>query len=78
MLHDCKAFLAKHLDMTDRGEASYVLGIEISGNKDKGLIGLSKKIYIEKILKRFNMQDYVGTYMPISKGDKLSRDQAQN
>lgn len=41
MLHDCKAFLAKHFDMTDWGEASYVLGIEISGNRDNRLIGLS-------------------------------------
>jgi hypothetical protein len=76
MLHDCKAFLAKHFEMTDLGEASYVLGIEISRNRSEGLLGLSQKAYIEKILNRFNMQNCVGTDVPISKGDKFSRDQA--
>ncbi|CAL8119255.1 unnamed protein product [Prunus armeniaca] len=36
MLHDCKAFLAKHFNMTNLGEASYVLGIEISRNRKRG------------------------------------------
>ncbi|CAL8996886.1 unnamed protein product, partial [Prunus brigantina] len=32
MLHNCKEFLSKHFEMTDLGEATYVLGIEISRN----------------------------------------------
>ena len=55
MLHDCKSFLFKHFDMTDLAEASYVLGIDISRNREKGLLGLSQRSYIEKVLKRFNM-----------------------
>ncbi|BBH07111.1 hypothetical protein Prudu_018948 [Prunus dulcis] len=57
-------------------EASYVLGIDISRNRDKGLLGLSQRSYIEKVLKRFNMQDCAGSDIPIAKGDKLSTEQA--
>ncbi|CAL9021467.1 unnamed protein product [Prunus brigantina] len=76
MLHNCKEFLSKHFEMTDLGEATYVLGIEISRNREKGTLGLSQKNYIEKVLQRFNMLGCGGTDMPISKGDKLSREQA--
>ncbi|KAI5347656.1 hypothetical protein L3X38_000543 [Prunus dulcis] len=76
LLHDCKSFLFKHFDMTDMAEASYVLGIDISRNRDKGLLGLSQRSYIEKVLKRFNMQDCAGSDIPIAKGDKLSTEQA--
>ena len=39
---------------------------------EKGLLGLSQRSYIEKVLKRFNMQDCAGSDVPIAKGDKLS------
>ncbi|CAL2226271.1 unnamed protein product [Prunus armeniaca] len=45
MLHDCKAFLAKHFDMTNLGEASYVLGIEISKNRKRGKREMADKPY---------------------------------
>ncbi|KAI5317681.1 hypothetical protein L3X38_037388 [Prunus dulcis] len=62
--------------MTDLGEASYVLGIEISRNREKRVLGLSQKNYIEKVLQRFNMQGCGGTDMPISKAHNLSKEQA--
>ncbi|CAL8176142.1 unnamed protein product [Prunus armeniaca] len=65
-----------HFEMIDLGEASYVLGIEISRDRKIGYLGLSQKRYIEKILKSFNMMDCVGGDVPINKGDKLSREQA--
>ncbi|CAL2269359.1 unnamed protein product [Prunus armeniaca] len=76
MLHDCKSFMFKHFDMTDLVEATYVLGIDISRNRENGLLGLSQRSYIEKVLKRFNMQDCAGNDVPIAKGDKLSIEQA--
>jgi len=41
--------------MKDLGEASYVLGIEIHQDRNKGVLGLSQKAYIEKVLERYNM-----------------------
>jgi len=42
--------------MKDMGEASYVIGIEIHRDRSPRTLGLSQKAYIEKVLKRFNMQ----------------------
>ena len=38
--------------MKDLGEASFVLGIEIHRDRRKGVLGLSQKAYIERILKK--------------------------
>ncbi|CAL8999389.1 unnamed protein product [Prunus brigantina] len=76
MLHDCKNFLSKNFEMTDLAEASYVLGIDISRDRKNGVLGLSQKSYIEKVLKRFNMQNCTGSDIPIAKVDKLSTEQA--
>ena len=43
--------------MKDMGEAIYVIGIEIFRNRSHGLLGLSQKGYIKKILERFGMEN---------------------
>ncbi|CAL2240342.1 unnamed protein product [Prunus armeniaca] len=63
-----------NFEMKNLGEASYVLGIEIHRDREKGLLGLSQKAYIEKVLKKFNMLQSNGAEVPVSKGDKLSKE----
>ncbi|KAM1649269.1 hypothetical protein ACFX14_010564 [Malus domestica] len=75
LLDETKTLLRQNFEMKDLGEASYVLGIEIKRDRKRGLLGLSQKGYIEKVLKRFNMFSCGTTKMPISKGDKLSKTQ---
>jgi hypothetical protein len=48
-------FLSSNFDMKDMGEASYVFGIEIYIDRQKRVLGLSHKIYIENVLKRYVM-----------------------
>ena len=55
LLLETKMFLSSKFDMKDLGEASFVLGIEIHQDRSKGVLGLSQKAYIEKILKKFSM-----------------------
>jgi hypothetical protein len=55
LLLETKGFLSSHFDMKDLGEASYVLRIEIHRDRRNGVLGLSQKTYIEKVLKKFNM-----------------------
>ncbi|KAH9657984.1 hypothetical protein KPL70_023305 [Citrus sinensis] len=74
-LLETKQMLSYSFDMKDLGEAHYVLGIEILHDRSKGFIGLSQKIYIDRILKRFNLQSCASGKAPISKGDKLSKSQ---
>ena len=67
--------LSTHFDMKDLGEASYVLGIKILRDRANGVLKLSQRTYVEKILKRFNMHNYSSTRAPIVKGDKFSKAQ---
>ena len=55
--------------MKDLGEASFVLGIEIHRDRSKGVLGLSQKAYVEKILKKFSMHKYSPSPAPVVKGD---------
>ena len=41
--------------MKDLGEAAYILGINIYRNRSRRLIGLSQSTYLDKILKKFKM-----------------------
>ena len=43
-------------DMKDLGEANHILGMRIVWNRDKKLLFLSQSGYIDKVLKRFNME----------------------
>jgi hypothetical protein len=41
--------------MKDLGKVSYVLGTEIHRDMKNGVLGLSQKAYLEKVLKKYNM-----------------------
>ena len=50
LLHDVKNYLSSNFEMKDMGEASYVIGIEIFRDRSQGILGLSQKAYINKVL----------------------------
>ncbi|GKF38819.1 retrotransposon protein, putative, ty1-copia subclass, partial [Tanacetum coccineum] len=57
MLQDVKSYLGRCFAMRDLGEAAYILGIKIYRDRSRRLIGLCQSAYIEKILKRFYMEN---------------------
>ena len=61
--------------MKDFREASYVLGIYILRDRPSGILRLSQQVYIERILKRFNMKLCSSGKAQIVKGDKFSKGQ---
>jgi hypothetical protein len=69
LLLETKKFLFSNFDMKDLGEASFVLGIEIHRDRRKGVLGLSQKAYIEKVLKKFSMHKCSSSPAPIVKGN---------
>jgi hypothetical protein len=73
LLLETKDFLSTHFDMKDLGETSYVLGIEIHQDRRNGVLGLSQKSYIEKVLKKFNMHKCNPTSALIVKGVKFGK-----
>ena len=61
--------------MKDMGEVRYVIGIEVTRNRSKKLLGLSQEAYINKILERFWMHYSKPMDTPVEKGLTLSLDQ---
>nr|GEX71306.1 hypothetical protein [Tanacetum cinerariifolium] len=57
MLQEVKSWLCKCFSMKDLGEAAYILGIKIIRDIYKRLIALSQSAYLEKILKKFWMEN---------------------
>ncbi|CAL9017000.1 unnamed protein product [Prunus brigantina] len=75
LLQDTKSMLSSSFDMKDLGEAHFVLGIEIVRDRSRRVLGLSQNNYIDRVLKRFNMERCSGGDVPIGKGDKFSTHQ---
>ena len=74
-LRGVKAWLGKCFSMKDLGEAQYILGIKIYRDRSKRLIGLSQSTYIDKVLKRFKMENSKRGSVPMAHGTVLSSSQ---
>nr|GEX47898.1 hypothetical protein [Tanacetum cinerariifolium] len=57
MLQDVKSYLGKCYAMKDVGETTFILGMKIYLDRSKRLFGLSQSAYMDKILKRFSMDN---------------------
>ncbi|GJY97765.1 retrotransposon protein, putative, ty1-copia subclass [Tanacetum coccineum] len=66
--------LSKEVYMTQpEGEAAYILRIKIYRDRSKWLIGLCKSAYIEKILKRYYIENSKHGTIPMQEKLKLSK-----
>ena len=72
LLHETKEFLSSHFNIKNKGDVAYVFGIKIRHNRIKGVLSLSQKFYILKVLKRYEIQNCSFSSTPIVKRDKLS------
>ena len=55
LLGETKEYLSKNFHMVDMGEVNYVISIEIFRDQSRGVLDLSQKGYIDRVLERFNM-----------------------
>jgi len=67
LLSETKKFLSNNFKMKDMGETGYVIGIEIFYDRSQGLLGLSQKSYINKVLERFRMDKCSASSVPMQK-----------
>ena len=74
-LDTIKESLKKSFAMKDLGKAAYILGIKIYRDRSKRLIALSQSTYIDKVLKRFRMENAKKGLLPMSHGTVLSKNQ---
>ena len=58
MMKETKFYLGSKFEMKDMGPANYVLGIRISRDRDSKLIYLDQENYMEKVLKRFKLEEF--------------------
>ncbi|GKC61071.1 hypothetical protein Tco_1088669, partial [Tanacetum coccineum] len=56
-------------------EATFILGIKIYRDRSKQLIGLSQNAYMDKILKRYKMDNSKRGYIPMQKRLGLNKSQ---
>ncbi|GJU76927.1 retrotransposon protein, putative, ty1-copia subclass [Tanacetum coccineum] len=75
MLQDVKSWLGNCFAMKDLGEAAYILGIKIYRDRSNWLIGLSQSTYIDKILKKFKMENSKRGNIPMQEKPHLSKTQ---
>ncbi|KAK1627137.1 hypothetical protein QYE76_001452 [Lolium multiflorum] len=75
LLSSIKGYLNKSFSMKDLGEAAYILGIKIYRDRSRRLIGLSQSTYLDKILKKFRMDESKKGFLPMLPGKVLSKTQ---
>jgi hypothetical protein len=69
-----KAQLNLEFEMKDLGAAKKILGVEIIRDRTSGMLYISQRGYIEKVCRRFNMQDAKPVSTPLAPHFKLSLD----
>ena len=71
-LNSIKGYLNKNFFL---GEAAYILGIKIYKHRSRRLIGLSQSTFLDKVLKKFKMDQAKKGFLPVLQGVKLSQTQ---
>ncbi|GJS49757.1 zinc finger, CCHC-type containing protein [Tanacetum coccineum] len=74
-LQSVKEYLGKCFAMKDLGEAAFILGIKIYRDRSKRLIGLCQSAYMDKILKRYRMDNSKRGYIPMQERLDLNKTQ---
>nr|GEW80632.1 retrotransposon protein, putative, Ty1-copia subclass [Tanacetum cinerariifolium] len=74
-LQNVKNYLGKCFAMKDLGEATFILRIKIYRERSRRLIRLSQSAYMDKILKRYRMDNTKRGYIPMQKRLDLNKTQ---
>ena len=64
-LDSITGYLNKSFLIEDLGEAAYILGIKIYRDRSRRLIGLSQSTCLDKILKKFKMDQSKKGFLPV-------------
>ena len=75
-LNSIKGYLNKNFSMKGLGEATYILGIKIYRDRSRRLIQLSRSTYLDKIFKKFKMDQSKKEFLSVLQGVKLSKTQS--
>lgn len=73
---NCLKELSKQFPEKDLGAAKQILGMRIIRDRAKGTLELSQTEYVERVLKRFNMDKTQPISKPLGGHFRLSKDQS--
>jgi hypothetical protein len=77
-LEACKGDLSKIFTMTDLGEASYFLGMELSRDREAKRLYLHQGAYIKRMLQRFHMGECPPLRTPLPSGTRVGPTATEN
>jgi len=72
-INNFKESMRKRFQMTDMGETSYFLGVEIERNRREGTLKISQQKYAKQVLESFGMQDSNPVSTPVDLSVTLSQ-----
>ncbi|KAL4582349.1 hypothetical protein LXL04_006896 [Taraxacum kok-saghyz] len=73
MIDNLKKDLSKFFDMKDLGPAQQILGMKITRDRKARKLFLSQEEYVERVIKRFNMENAKPVGTPLANHFKLSK-----
>ena len=73
---ELKAQIRKHIEITDLGELHWLLGIEVTRNREERTIALSQCSYLESITRRFGFDELKPISSPMEPHTKLTNAQS--
>ena len=76
LVREVKSTLNKHVEVTDLGEVHWLLGIEVTRDREARTISLSQQAYIESIIHRFGFDELKPVSTPMEPYLKLSASQS--
>ena len=68
-----KAALCERFEMTDLGEIHYLLGMSIKRDRESRTLTISQPNYLDKVLKKFGMQNCTPVSTPLEPGRKFQQ-----
>ena len=73
LIRQVKESLSKEFEMTDLGEISHYLGMQIIRNRANRTIHINQTAYINTVLKRFGLENCVAVSTPMDPKIKLTK-----
>ena len=74
-LNSIKGYLNKNSSKKDLDEVAYILGIKIFRDRSRHLIGLSRSTYLDKVLKKFKVDQAKKGFLSVLEGVKSNQTQ---
>ncbi|KAJ3557795.1 hypothetical protein NP233_g11654 [Leucocoprinus birnbaumii] len=76
MIISLKNDITKHFDITDIGKLEYILGIQVTRDRNARIIYLDQSAYIQKLVTRFGMENCHPIQTPVAVNHHLSSAQS--